>query len=49
MATETEDCAARGPQAADGCDIHRAGGRHLTVVGSNPWFHPAAGPLAAKR
>jgi hypothetical protein len=20
-------------------DIHRAGGRHLTLVGSNPWFH----------
>ena len=20
-------------------DIHRAGGRYLTLVGSNPWFH----------
>ena len=20
-------------------DIHRAGGRYVTLVGSNPWFH----------
>ncbi len=30
-------------------DIHRAGGRYVTLVGSNPLVSSAAGPLAARR